>query len=286
MLSVHLNCLSQILGDIVETYIPLSGGCVAQVYRLNMKSGASYVLKLAEGEKAVALYTEGRSLEFLQSSSPINVPKVVHNQEGMLIMEYCDSGSAMTSKAEQDCAIKFAELHGCTAQRYGFDFDTVIGGLNQPNRPTASWLEFFGEYRIQHMTKLAREANQLDSQDCRRIERLCNQLNRWLTEPECPALLHGDAWGGNLLIKDDRLSAVIDPACYFGDPEIELAFSTMFGTFGDCFFRHYQRFKPLRPGFFEERRDLYLVYPILVHVTLFGGSYKHDLERTLSIYGF
>jgi fructosamine-3-kinase len=77
----------------------------------------------------------------------------------------------------------------------------------------------------------------------------------------------------------------VDPAIYFGHPEIELAFTTMFGTFGQAFFQAYEELSPLEPGFHEQRLDLYNLYPTLVHVRLFGASYLAGIERTLARVG-
>jgi fructosamine-3-kinase len=105
------------------------------------------------------------------------------------------------------------------------------------------------------------------------IERVAARLPDLVGEPAPPGLVHGDAWTGNVLVRDGRVAAFIDPAIYFADPEIELAFGTLFGTFGEAFFRRYGEIRPLRPGFFEVRRDVYNLYPLLVHVRLFGGGY-------------
>ena len=118
-----------------------------------------------------------------------------------------------------------------------------------------------------------------------KIDLLIKKIDNFIPSNPKSSLLHGDLWGGNILFHKDRLSAVIDPACYYGHPEIELAFTTMFNTFGRVFFQEYEQSRPLREGFFKERRDLYLIYPILVHIALFGGSYISDLDRTLSRYG-
>ena len=119
-----------------------------------------------------------------------------------------------------------------------------------------------------------------------RLERFGGQLDRWLAEPDQPALIHGDVWTTNVLARDGRIVAFIDPAIYFADPEIELAFTTLFGTFGEPFFKRYAELRPLRPGFLEERRDIYNLYPLLVHVRLFGGSYVHSVDSTLRRFGF
>jgi fructosamine-3-kinase len=92
-------------------------------------------------------------------------------------------------------------------------------------------------------------------------------------------------WGGNVLVDGGRIAAFIDPAIYHADPEIELAFSTLFGTYGDTFFRRYGEHRPIRPGFFEARRDIYNLYPLLVHTRLFGGQYAGQVDSILRRYG-
>jgi fructosamine-3-kinase len=119
-----------------------------------------------------------------------------------------------------------------------------------------------------------------------RLERLAEKLDDYLLEPAHPALLHGDLWTGNVLVRGDRIAGFVDPAIYYGHPEIELAFTTMFGTFGRAFFDAYEALLPLEPGFHETRSDLYKLYPTLVHVRLFGESYLGAIDRTLSRLGF
>lgn len=119
-----------------------------------------------------------------------------------------------------------------------------------------------------------------------RLENLCARLDEWLVEPARPSLLHGDVWTTNVLAAGDRITGFVDPAIYYGHPEVELAFTTLFGTFGEPFFSRYQEIRPLPPGFFETRRDIYNLYPLLVHVNLFGGGYVHTVESTLRRFGF
>ena len=281
-----LDLAQQVVGEKIRDRSQLTGGCVGQVYKLQCETGKIYVAKVVSELDFETLKTEGRTLNYLRENSPIPIPKVFYNERGLLLMEFIPSDSIKNQELQRDCARHFSALHECHSDKYGFEFDTVIGGIRQVNSWHTNWIDFFVESRIKYMARIARDAGQLKSQDCFRLDKLCSQLNRWLQEPLKPALLHGDAWGGNILTYKGRLNAVIDPACYYGHPEIELAFTTMFNTFDRSFFVEYGRSKPLASGFFEERKDLYLLYPILVHVALFGEAYIDSFDRTLRRYGF
>ena len=88
-----------------------------------------------------------------------------------------------------------------------------------------------------------------------------------------------------MLAKGDRITAFLDPAIYFADPEIELAFISLFDSFGRPFLDRYQEIRPIRDGFFEVRRDLYNLYPLLVHTYYFGGGYLGSVRNTLDRFG-
>jgi fructosamine-3-kinase len=157
--------------------------------------------------------------------------------------------------------------------------------LTLPNGWGSSWLAFFRDRRLRYMAGEAHRAGRLPAATVGRVDEFAGRLAEWIAEPTRPSLIHGDAWGGNILCRQGRVAAFIDPAIYYADPEIELAFGTLFGTFGPAFFRRYGELRPIRAGFFEERRDLYNLYPLLVHARLFGGSYVGDVERTLARFG-
>ncbi|HIO39405.1 MAG TPA: fructosamine kinase, partial [Rhodospirillales bacterium] len=142
------------------------------------------------------------------------------------------------------------------------------------------------DQRLIYMAEEAVKSGSLKPSSLSRIETLCAQLDRWLLTPVQASLIHGDMWGGNILCKDGRIAGFVDPAIYYADPEIELAFSTLFDTFGSPFFNRYAEHRPFLPGFFEERRDIYNLYPLLVHLNLFGGSYAARVEATLTRFGF
>jgi fructosamine-3-kinase len=137
------------------------------------------------------------------------------------------------------------------------------------------------------MVREAQRAGKAPEELATRVERFANErLPGLIGEPERPSLLHGDAWGGNILVREGRVAAFVDPAVYFGHAEVELAFGTLFGTFGDEFFAAYRARRAMQPGFLEVRRDIYNLYPLLVHVRLFGGGYVSQVDATLRRFGY
>ncbi len=92
--------------------------------------------------------------------------------------------------------------------------------------------------------------------------------------------LHGDLWGGNLLVGPRGEPCLIDPAVYAGHREVDLAMMRLFGGFGTRVFQSYQESYPLQDGH-EQRVHLYQLYPLLVHVNLFGSGYVSSVERAL-----
>lgn len=263
---------------------PLSGGCVGDVSLVTLDDGGNIVAKT--GDAASGLETEGMMLRHLADPGGLPVPEVLHAEPTLLLMTYVETAGALDAAAEEDAAHHLARLHGVTRERFGFDGDTVIAQLRQPNDDADSWCQFFRDRRLLYMAEAAHAAGRLPSELRQRIDRLAGKLDRWIADDGTPpGLVHGDMWGGNVLVRGGRIAGFIDPAIYYADPEIELAFATMFGTFGDAFFRRYDELVGLRPGFFEERRDLYNLWPLLVHVRLFGGGYVGSVARTLERYG-
>ena len=261
----------------------LSGGCIAETYEVEFEDGGRVVAKFSASEGSLAL--EGWMLGYLQRHSRLPVPAVLHADDSLLVIDYVATSGGITPAVERHAAELLAALHQVTAPAYGLGRDTLIGALPQPNPESADWLGFFRDHRLLHMAGLARDAGRLPGHLMHRIERLAARLDTWIEAPAPPSLIHGDMWTGNLLARDGRVAGFVDPAIYYADPEIELAFGTLFGTFGTAFFERYGALRPLRPGFFEARRELYNLYPLLVHLRLFGGAYLAQVARTLDRFG-
>jgi fructosamine-3-kinase len=264
--------------------MPLSGGSVSEVYRVLLADGREIVAKVDHSAGA-QLEVEAFMLRFLRDHSQLPVPTVFYASGGLLLLQFVSGHASFSDLAQEHAAELLAELHSITSPTFGFDCPTVIGGLHQPNPVADNWLEFFREQRLRYMGREALLSGRMSGALSDRLDRFCGRLGEWIDPPAQPALIHGDAWTGNILASPSKITGFLDPALYFADPEIELAFTTLFGTFGQAFFRRYDEISRIRSGFWEIRRDIYNLYPLLVHVRLFGGSYVSAVQQTLDRFG-
>lgn len=275
--------LTHIFGVTPTRLHPLHGGMVGQVFRADLPDGRVLVAK-ASGPDGT-LDVEGYMLRCLAQHTSLPVPEVLYSEPSLLLMTFIEGSSHFSETAEYHAAELLAALHAVTAPAFGLERDTLIGPLRQPNPWSESWITFFRDHRLRSMARLAADSGQLPAPVLARIERLAGRLDGLLEEPEQPSLIHGDIWATNVLAAADRVTAFLDPAIYYAHPEMELAYITLFNTFGQAFFERYHALRPIEPGFFEARRDIYNLYPLLVHVRLFGGGYVGSVDRILRRFG-
>ena len=118
----------------------------------------------------------------------------------------------------------------------------------------------------------------LENQDIDRFESLYTKLENVYIE-ENYSLLHGDLWSGNYICDRDKNPVLIDPAVYYGSRHMDLAMTTLFGGFDKKFYEVYNHYHPL-PSNYRMIWDICNLYPLLIHLNLFGRSY---LSSILSI---
>lgn len=219
-------------------------------------------------------FLEAKQLLYLKDK--IKTPILFEYSNNYLVCEYIYNNTPVN---EEKSAKELAKLHSFSEDFFGFFHDTTIGPYLQPNTKSTNWAEFFGEYRLVYMAKKAYDRGLLDITTLKNIDKLTNKLESLLPSKK-PSLLHGDVWSGNVLSQDGEIY-FIDPAIYFGDNEVELAFIMMFNTFSKRFFDIYNELKPIDKEFFRSRYLLYQLYPYLVHVNIYGSSYLSGVKERL-----
>ena len=273
--------VEQILGKTFRDCKLITQSSTTAIYNCDNK----VVAKVANDPWLVE--SEELMYEYLKENSTLPIPKIFKREDEVLLIEYVYNDQLDKEEAQIDAAMHLANLHRISwDDGYGFMEDTVIGPYRQSNINHASWVEFFKRERLLDFSSKAFGEDKLDEKTYMRIVSLCEDLHKFLIEPEQSSLLHGDVWSGNVLIHRGEVAAFIDPAIYYGHHEVDLAFILMFSTFGDAFFQHYRKLYPIEEDFVEVRADIYNLYPYLVHLRAFGDGYLPYIERTLQKYGY
>jgi fructosamine-3-kinase len=201
----------------------------------------------------------------------IPVPAVEAEHDGVLLLEYIEHDGLFSPAAWRSIGETLRRLHGLRGETYGWNVDYRLGTVELDNRASTDWPTFWGEQRLLSVVQV------LDRPWRERIEGLARRLPDLLPPDPPPALLHGDLWSGNILVSKSRLAALVDPACYHGHCEADLAMLALFAEPPEEFWESYG--KP-DPGA-AERLPVYQLFPALVHLRLFGQGYAALVDRLL-----
>jgi fructosamine-3-kinase len=275
------------LGQPVSAASRLSGGDINEAFELRLADGRSVFLKSNPRAPLAMFAREARGLEFLRAASALRIPRVLAfsaetEQPSFLVLEFLRSAAPRPGFDEQ-LGRGLAALHRFGAPSFGGPESNFVGRLPQSNRVHATWADFYRSERLEAQLRAAIAARRAPAALSRDFERLFARLPELVGAAEPPARLHGDLWAGNLHRDELGAPCLIDPAVYGGHREVDLAMMQLFGGFSARVFSAYAEAFPLSPGH-RERIALYQLYPLLVHVNLFGGSYLSAVQSALAAY--
>ncbi|CAM3472615.1 fructosamine kinase family protein [Hydrogenibacillus schlegelii] len=268
---------------------PLGQAHGASRGRLETPCGTYFVKWTEAGPGVERLRGEAAGLRALYAAGACRVPEVL--AEGALsagghafVLPWLDEGQSR-QEAGPRLGACLAALHRNLEPegRYGFVRPTPIGAFLQPNAWADDWVAFYGRRRLQPVMERLHATGRLSPERRRRLERLVERLDDYLPRRPAPSLLHGDFWGGNWLVDGKGEPVLFDPAVAYGDREMDLAMAALFGGFPPAFFAAYREAYPPEPGA-EERRPLYQLYYLLLHLLFFGESYGPDVDSVLRRY--
>ena len=266
--------------ETILSHQSIEGGCINQAVKLTTTKG-KYFLKWNK-DQADMFEKESLGLKLLTKTAKVNIPEIYQSGElqgnGYLLMGYIEPGK-MDGVFWEQLGDGLAELHKVSYDQFGLDHDNYIGRLYQENTFHADWVDFFINCRLTPQIKLARNEGLISPATVMKFDALYLQLNN-LIPTENPALLHGDLWSGNVHCDEEKRPYLIDPAVYYGHRESEMAFTQLFGGFDESFYSSYENAYPMIPGF-DLRVDLFNLYPLLIHLNLFGSSYLSSIVNTL-----
>jgi protein-ribulosamine 3-kinase len=267
----------------VTSIRPLNGGSVNSTEVVETDQGAFFIKHNRASQHPNMFKLEQKGLELLRLSQAVRVPTVygVIEAEGqeIMIMEMIDRGTPHYDFWPEFGA-QLARLHKTEGAAFGLDYDNFISSIPQTNAQSPTWASFFHEQRLAPMLKRAVDSGKADIELSGQLERLGGKLAE-IFPVEKPALLHGDLWGGNFISDLSGDAVIFDPAVYFGHREMDLSMTRLFGGFDPAFYHGYEEEWALEPGW-EERVAICNLYPLLVHVNLFAGSYIQSVRNVLN----
>ncbi|MGF1986261.1 MAG: fructosamine kinase family protein [Nostoc sp. ZfuVER08] len=274
--------ITQITGEKFQSQQRRSvgGGCINQGYAVS-NGEITYFVKLNQASQVAMFEAEALGLEEMLLTASIRVPKPicwgVADNSAYIVLEWLEMGSGNT-KSWEEMGRQLAAMHKATSSEgFGWKINNTIGSTPQINTWTADWVEFYVKHRLGYQFQLARRRGGSFPQQ----ERLLAIIPELLANHQVqPSLVHGDLWGGNAGCTVSGEPVIFDPATYFGDREVDIAMTELFGGFPAAFYKGYNQVFPLYDGY-EQRKTLYNLYHILNHFNLFGGGYASQANRMI-----
>ncbi|WP_413168358.1 fructosamine kinase family protein [Capilliphycus salinus ALCB114379] len=265
----------------------VGGGCINQGYRLT-DGDRSYFIKLNKASEIGMFEAEALGVKQMWETDTIRVPKPIcwgtEGNSAYIVMEWVEMGGRSNTEAMKEMGRKLAMMHQWSPgdnypgkHQFGWEINNTIGSTPQINTWTENWAEFWATHRIGYQVKLAkRRGGQFEQ-----AEVLIEKIPELLADHQPkPSLVHGDLWGGNASVTAEGEPVIFDPATYYGDREVDLAMTELFGSFSGAFYQGYNEVFPVDPGY-ERRKTLYNLYHILNHFNLFGGGYGSQANRMI-----
>jgi fructosamine-3-kinase len=264
---------------------PVFGGDINHCLLLATSNGKFFIKTNDAGLYADMFEKEANGLKLLAGTKCIRVPQPLftgkYHDKVYLVMEHLEKGAPHAGFWEH-FAESLAQLHLNSYEQFGLNHDNYVGSLFQSNRLHPAWHLFYAHERILKLVKDAFYNKLLDANHVALAEQLCSKLNS-IFPTEKPALLHGDLWSGNFMVAENGYAAVYDPAVYYGHREMDIAMTLLFGGFDRRFYEAYRSAFPLEPGW-RQRTEICQLYPLLVHLLLFGGHYHAAVTQILKKY--
>ncbi len=268
----------------VEKITPVGGGCIHKAWCIHLQNGQRVFAKTNHISNFNMFRYECECLLNLRkysNESFIYIPEplelIQYNKISILCLTWIDFAQCTQKILGQGLALLHQSSSRENKKNFGWESEGFIGTNFQKKGWDTKWGDYFIKYRLEPQLKIARAwgLNIEDYKDL--LVYFSSYLN---SQKPKPSILHGDLWSGNCGTNENGLGCIYDPACYWGDREVDIAMTRLFGGFSSDFYHGYEEIWPLNKSS-TERIELYNLYHLLNHANIFGGSYKESALRTI-----
>lgn len=268
----------------VQTVHPVSGGDINEAYYV-ATSDAQFFVKLNRQKKLDFFQFEEKGLQIIKDTNTIDVPTVYGAVEvsniPTLWMEWVEGQK--NPNTQKLLGERLAKLHLTEGEGYGFDGTSYIGQIKQNDTLYYDWCQYYRDVRLGGQLVVGQSKGTIRGAREEKLTTLLANLEKWIPSNPKKSTLHGDLWGGNWMVGKEGNPYLIDPSVLYGDHEFEIAFTELFGGFSIDFYKTYDEYFPLDKEY-DNRKSLYQLYYLLVHLNLFGESYGGSVDRILQYY--
>lgn len=272
--------------DIVRSVRAVTGGDINEAYYVRSKNREFFV-KMNRSVEPAFFEFEKMSLDRIRQTGTIHVPNVYGvytDEEKKIPMLWMEWITGEKSRFTDDwLGERLVAMHRTEGKGFGLDGKSFIGKLEQENQMRDDWAEYYRGYRLGGQLEFGVNRKTITGRRREKLLTIMERIERWIPAKPLPSLLHGDLWGGNWMTGKEGNPYLIDPSVLYGDHEFELAFTELFGGFSPRFYDAYNSVFPLSDTY-EDKKPLYQLYYLLVHLNMFGEAYGPPVDRILQRY--
>ena len=268
----------------VDQIIPVGGGCIHKAWCVNFQNGKKIFAKSNHIDNINMFKFESECLRLLKKfadKSYIFVPKpldlIIYQNISILFLEWIDLEEPQQNLLGRGLALLHKSSSEANQKKFGWEEEGFIGSSTQISGWDNNWGQFFINFRLRpQLLKAAKWGVRVED-----YENILKYLSKYLNDHKPSiSLVHGDLWSGNCGGTKNGLSSLYDPASYWGDREVDISMTKLFGGFNKEFYEGYEAIWPLEKSS-KNRIDIYNLYHLLNHANMFGGYYKESSLKIL-----
>jgi len=261
----------------IEKILPVAGGCIHKAWCVKFQNGKKVFAKSNHIDNINMFKFERECLLVLKkfaNESYIHIPMpldlISYQNISLLILEWIDLIQSDQNLLGRGLALLHKSTTEENKKNFGWEQEGFIGSNSQIKGWDSDWGKFFVNYRLRpQLIKAAAWGFRIEL-----YEDLLIYLSSYLNKHKpSVSLVHGDLWSGNCGSTKNGVGSLYDPASYWGDREVDISMTKLFGSFSKEFYKGYEEIWPLESSA-KDRTEIYNLYHLLNHANIFGGSYK------------